>query len=61
MSSANYSCIVFFKPEENKRPRKYIYINSIQTFAKFCRRIKAHYFNIYDRKTGNFINRYYLE
>jgi hypothetical protein len=44
-----FTCIVFFKPEKNIRPRKYRNCK-LDTFTAYCQRSGAWYVNVYDQK-----------
>ena len=57
----NYTAILFFKPG-TLRPRKYRNINNILSFIKkVAVPSKCIYFNLYDKKSNNFIKRVYLQ
>ena len=57
----NYTAILFFKPG-TLRPRKYRNINNILSFYKnVAEPSKCIYFNLYDKKTANFVKRVYLQ
>jgi len=60
MSAAKFSCIVFFSPEKNIKPRAYYYVNYLPTFLKFATRQGAWYVNVYDRRSRNYLRREYL-
>ena len=55
----NYSVIVFFK--DKSRPKKWQYAHKLNGFAMFLD--KSHsdwdYMNVYDRRTGNYLRRFY--
>jgi hypothetical protein len=59
-----YTAIVFFHPEQNKRPFKYRNINREDNFKDFCKtNVKlegALYFNLYSKETKEFIKRVWI-
>ncbi|TDO28423.1 hypothetical protein BC659_0488 [Sediminibacterium goheungense] len=61
MSNRNklFTCIVFFPDELARRPRKYRNINNISRFERFAEKEEALYFNVYSKKTNEFIQRVY--
>lgn len=61
MSSYNlYTCIVFFPSEMKRRPRKYRNVNNLLRFEQFVEKDHALYFNIYSKKTNEFLRRVYI-
>lgn len=54
----DYSCIVFF---ENERPKKWKYVHRLNGFAKFLDQKHRgwKYFNVYNRRQGEFLKRFY--
>lgn len=60
MNNKKHSCTIFFPPNNNAKPRKYRYVNKIQTFLKFAANAGGWYVNIYDRESGLFLRREYL-
>jgi hypothetical protein len=56
-----YNAIVFFKPETNKKVRKYRNISNLPNFIRFVQGLDAWYINFYDAKSRNFYKRMYLD
>ena len=54
-----YSVIVFF--EDDTKPKKWEYVNKLNGFALFLKTKHATwaYFNVYDRKKGVYLKRFY--
>lgn len=54
----DYSCIVYFPTD---KPKKWEYVHGLRGFANFL--IEKHsnwlYFNVYDRRTRNYLKRFY--
>ena len=58
MSQNNlYTCIVFFDHESFKQPHKYRNVNNLEKFKLFAFQKGAVYFNVYSKKTREFIKR----
>ena len=57
----NYNAIIFFKPEANKKVRKYRNISNLPAFIIFTQSLNAWYCNIYDAKTKKYYKRIYLD
>lgn len=55
-----YNAIVFFKPETQKKVRKYRNISNVDNFFKYCIREGAWYANIYRSDTKEYLKRYYF-
>jgi hypothetical protein len=56
-----YNAIVFFKPETNKKVRKYRNISNLAGFIKFIQGLDAWYINFYDAKSRDFFKRLYID
>jgi len=56
-----YSCIVFFLPDAGIRPRKYRNVNSLMRFEKFVTSMGGIYYNVYNKRTREFIERVYIK
>ena len=59
MSHKNdYSAIVFF---EDGKPKKWKYVHKLDGFVKFLNQKHQgwKYLNVYDRRTGNYLKRFY--
>jgi hypothetical protein len=54
----DYTCIVYF-PEG--RPKKWTYVHGLLGFAKFLdnKHPNWNYFNVYDRRNGQYLKRFY--
>ena len=57
MTKILYSAIVFM--DNNLAVRKYRNINNIDNFTKFCEKIGALYYNLYEKESKKFIKRIY--
>jgi hypothetical protein len=57
-----YTAIVFFKGNLKKTPLKYRNINNLEKFMSFVRDkwTDAIYYNLYDKKTKEFVRRQWL-
>lgn len=55
-----YNAIVFFQPDQQKKPRKYRNISHLENFAKFAQKEGAWYMNLYFAKSAKFSHRTYL-
>ena len=55
-----YTCIVFFTRKNSLMPHKYRNVNNIARFEKFARKLGASYFNVYSKRTAEFIQRIYV-
>jgi hypothetical protein len=56
-----YNAIIFFKPEKQKKVRKYRNITNLPAFMRFMQGLDAWYCNLYDAKTKLFYKRMYLD
>lgn len=56
---SNYSVIVFL--ENEKKPKKWKFVHKLNVFSKFLDRDHPtwEYMNVYNRRTGEFIKRFY--
>lgn len=54
-----YTCIIFFE-DKAKQPAKYRNIKNLEKFKTFANSVYAHYFNVYEKQTKNYIKRVYL-
>jgi hypothetical protein len=54
----DYSCIVFF---QDGKPKKWTYVHKLQGFADFlnAKHKGWQYFNVYDRRNGTYLKRFY--
>ena len=54
----DYSCIAFF---ENDKPKKWQYVHKLDGFVNFLNQKHQgwKYLNVYERRTGNFLKRFY--
>jgi hypothetical protein len=54
----DYSCIAFF---ENGKPKKWLYVHKLDGFVNFLNQKHQgwKYLNVYERRTGNFLKRFY--
>ena len=57
----NYNAIIFFRPEVNKKVRKYRNISNLPAFIIFMQGLNAWYCNLYDAKTKQYYKRIYLD
>ena len=56
-----FNAIIFFRPELQKKVRKYRNITNLPAFIIFIRNLDAWYINLYDAKTRQFYKRVYLD
>lgn len=54
----DYSCIVYFS---DNKPKKWTYVHKLNGFAQFLSEKHQSwlYFNVYDRRTGKYLKRFY--
>lgn len=54
----DYSVIVYF---ENASPKKWNYVHTLDSFSKFLnsKHSSWKYFNVYERRTGKYLKRFY--
>jgi hypothetical protein len=57
----NFNAIVFFKPESDKKVRKYRNITNLLAFIRFIKGLDAWYINFYNANTREFYERMYLD
>jgi hypothetical protein len=54
----DYTCIVFYK---NDKPKKWQFVHSLSKFVSFLngKHPNWQYLNVYDRRTGKYLKRFY--
>ena len=54
----DYTCIVYFP---DTKPKKWTYVHKLNSFAQFLSKKQQSwaYFNVYDRRTGAYLRRFY--
>jgi len=58
MAKMLFTAIVFL---DDSQPRKYRNISNLNSFRLFCEKIKANYYNLYDKRTRLFVERIYIK
>lgn len=60
MHKNDYTCIAFY---ENENPKKWQFVHGLSKFVSFLNQKHPNwtYLNVYERRTGKYLKRYYPE